>query len=233
MRLQVSVLNRDFIRILLIFLPAVLIGHHSVIGRPSQGGLHFPEYVVYRGEQAYPEYLITYQIVKPETGCEDDTTRWCATTPKKTTNRTKMPQHQRSTMSKATAILTESGKKFSELLIITPAVSIDESYQNDIKYNNNTTTDQNSNSSTANLLSNNFDTRRSNRWRWCTFICAAVRCFRNNQTNTLNDNIDVSKCNFIHTYDITDRSSNYLNNSDNNSNVTYQLWHTCVTEYYF
>ncbi|XP_014663274.1 PREDICTED: tankyrase-1-like [Priapulus caudatus] len=42
-------------------------GHHSVIGRPSTGGLNFAEYVVYRGEQAYPEYLITYQIVKPET----------------------------------------------------------------------------------------------------------------------------------------------------------------------
>lgn len=42
-------------------------GHHSVIGRPSAGGLSFPEYVVYRGEQAYPEYLITYQIMKPET----------------------------------------------------------------------------------------------------------------------------------------------------------------------
>ncbi|XP_044260061.1 poly [ADP-ribose] polymerase tankyrase-like [Tribolium madens] len=41
-------------------------GHHSVAGRPSTGGLNFPEYVVYRGEQAYPEYLITYQIVKPE-----------------------------------------------------------------------------------------------------------------------------------------------------------------------
>lgn len=41
-------------------------GHHSVIGRPSAGGLHFAEYVVYRGEQAYPEYLITYQIVKPD-----------------------------------------------------------------------------------------------------------------------------------------------------------------------
>ena len=84
-------------------------GHHSVIGRPSVGGLSFPEYVVYRGEQvgalyaihavfmnicfcdlmlnihvhvhdctvlydnalvlllqAYPEYLITYQIVKPD-----------------------------------------------------------------------------------------------------------------------------------------------------------------------
>ncbi|XP_075989607.1 tankyrase [Anticarsia gemmatalis] len=42
-------------------------GHHSVAGRPSQGGLCFPEYVVYRGEQAYPEYLITYQIVSAET----------------------------------------------------------------------------------------------------------------------------------------------------------------------
>ncbi|XP_043519928.1 poly [ADP-ribose] polymerase tankyrase isoform X2 [Frieseomelitta varia] len=41
-------------------------GHHSVMGRPSQGGLAFPEYVVYRGEQAYPEYLITYQIARPQ-----------------------------------------------------------------------------------------------------------------------------------------------------------------------
>ncbi|VEN57461.1 unnamed protein product [Callosobruchus maculatus] len=41
-------------------------GHHSVAGRPSVGGLYFPEYVVYRGEQAYPEYFITYQICKPE-----------------------------------------------------------------------------------------------------------------------------------------------------------------------
>ncbi|XP_076814893.1 poly [ADP-ribose] polymerase tankyrase-2-like [Clavelina lepadiformis] len=40
-------------------------GHHSVIGRPSVGGLSHAEYVIYRGEQAYPEYLITYQIVKP------------------------------------------------------------------------------------------------------------------------------------------------------------------------
>ncbi|CAL4070999.1 unnamed protein product, partial [Meganyctiphanes norvegica] len=41
-------------------------GHHSVVGNPTSGGLCYPEYVVYRGEQAYPEYLITYQIVKPE-----------------------------------------------------------------------------------------------------------------------------------------------------------------------
>ncbi|XP_059056370.1 poly [ADP-ribose] polymerase tankyrase [Achroia grisella] len=41
-------------------------GHHAVAGRPSSGGLCFPEYVVYRGEQAYPEYLITYQIVSAD-----------------------------------------------------------------------------------------------------------------------------------------------------------------------
>ena len=26
-------------------------GHRSVVGRPSVGGLSFPEYVIYRGEQ--------------------------------------------------------------------------------------------------------------------------------------------------------------------------------------
>ena len=30
-------------------------GHHSVVGRPSVGGLSFPEYVVYRGEQVINE----------------------------------------------------------------------------------------------------------------------------------------------------------------------------------
>ncbi|XP_061385224.1 poly [ADP-ribose] polymerase tankyrase [Danaus plexippus] len=39
-------------------------GHHSVAGSPAAGGLCFPEHVVYRGEQAYPEYLITYQLVR-------------------------------------------------------------------------------------------------------------------------------------------------------------------------
>eukprot|EP00794_Sanderia_malayensis_P005571 gene5571-6259_t len=37
-------------------------GHNSVVGRPNAGGLSYPEYVVYRGEQAYPEYLVTYKI---------------------------------------------------------------------------------------------------------------------------------------------------------------------------
>ncbi|XP_015262135.1 PREDICTED: tankyrase-2 isoform X2 [Gekko japonicus] len=45
-------------------------GHHSVTGRPSVNGLALAEYVIYRGEQAYPEYLITYQIVKPEATTE-------------------------------------------------------------------------------------------------------------------------------------------------------------------
>ncbi|KAM9426617.1 poly [ADP-ribose] polymerase tankyrase-2-like [Pholidichthys leucotaenia] len=45
-------------------------GHHSVTGRPSVNGLALAEYVIYRGEQAYPEYLITYQIMKPEAPTE-------------------------------------------------------------------------------------------------------------------------------------------------------------------
>lgn len=49
-------------------------GHHSVIGRPSNGGLTFPEYVIYRGEQGYPEFLINFQIVKPDSHPESITT---------------------------------------------------------------------------------------------------------------------------------------------------------------
>ncbi|XP_056152735.1 poly [ADP-ribose] polymerase tankyrase-2 [Lampris incognitus] len=45
-------------------------GHHSVTGRPSVNGLALAEYVIYRGEQAYPEYLITYQIMKPDTSTD-------------------------------------------------------------------------------------------------------------------------------------------------------------------
>ncbi|KAF4518998.1 hypothetical protein B566_EDAN009761, partial [Ephemera danica] len=39
-------------------------GHHSVEGSTSAGNLRYPEYIVYRGEQAFPEYLITYKILK-------------------------------------------------------------------------------------------------------------------------------------------------------------------------
>lgn len=31
-------------------------GHHSIVGRPSTGGLTYPEYVVYRGEQVINHY---------------------------------------------------------------------------------------------------------------------------------------------------------------------------------
>uniref|UniRef100_A0A915Q6N0 Poly [ADP-ribose] polymerase n=1 Tax=Setaria digitata TaxID=48799 RepID=A0A915Q6N0_9BILA len=43
-------------------------GHHSVMGQPRAGGLNYPEYVIYRGEQAYPEYIIVYRIVKDDLG---------------------------------------------------------------------------------------------------------------------------------------------------------------------
>ena len=38
-------------------------GHDSVIGRPSTGGLVYPEYVVYRGEQVSSQ-IIKNQILK-------------------------------------------------------------------------------------------------------------------------------------------------------------------------
>lgn len=41
-------------------------GHHSVMGRPCIGGLNYPEYVIYRGEQAYPEYVIVYRLSRAE-----------------------------------------------------------------------------------------------------------------------------------------------------------------------
>ena len=40
-------------------------GHHSVVGRPSVGGLSFPEYVVYRGEQVKLIYLSKFHEVEP------------------------------------------------------------------------------------------------------------------------------------------------------------------------
>jgi hypothetical protein len=43
-------------------------GHHSVIGRPSSGGLSFAEYVIYRGEQ------VNNNLVSSDRAC---TTRCC------------------------------------------------------------------------------------------------------------------------------------------------------------
>ena len=40
-------------------------GHHSVVGRPSVGGLSFPEYVVYRGEQVKLIHLSKFHEVEP------------------------------------------------------------------------------------------------------------------------------------------------------------------------
>lgn len=131
-------------------------------------------------------------------------------------------------MAKATAI-TESGKKFSELLILTPAVSIDHSYQqNDtVRKSYHTDIQSDEDGSMTNLLPNANPVRR---WRWCTLICAAVKCFKNNHANNLNNNVDksnndreLSKRSFLHTYDITEKSNRYSNRSDKNSNITYQL----------
>lgn len=37
-------------------------GHHSVIGKPNAGGLSYPEYVVYRGEQVIICLLGTHDL---------------------------------------------------------------------------------------------------------------------------------------------------------------------------
>jgi tankyrase len=39
-------------------------GYHSVYGIPSDGGLDFPEVVVYNNYQALPAFKITYKVVK-------------------------------------------------------------------------------------------------------------------------------------------------------------------------
>ncbi|KAL5021726.1 hypothetical protein ScPMuIL_000881 [Solemya velum] len=60
------VLGKSFLQLNAMKIAHAPPGHHSVIGRPSSGGLSHPEYVVYRGEQAFPEYLLTFQILRPE-----------------------------------------------------------------------------------------------------------------------------------------------------------------------
>ena len=54
-------------------LPHAPPGHDSVIGTPVEGALAFVEFVVYRGEQAYPEFLITYRIAGDENQGTRDT----------------------------------------------------------------------------------------------------------------------------------------------------------------
>uniref|UniRef100_A0A1B0D3E7 Poly [ADP-ribose] polymerase n=1 Tax=Phlebotomus papatasi TaxID=29031 RepID=A0A1B0D3E7_PHLPP len=94
-------------------------GHHSVIGRPSAGGLHFPEYVVYRGEQ------------------------------------------------KATTI-NLCRNKLNQFLVVTPAVSI-EPYTKAAQV---CETQLISTDARDNRENNNVSPKR-----WCSLICAAVRCF--------------------------------------------------------
>lgn len=36
-------------------------GHHSVMGQPRVGGLNYPEYVIYRGEQV-SSFFYNFQI---------------------------------------------------------------------------------------------------------------------------------------------------------------------------
>lgn len=151
---------------------------------------------------------------------------------------------------KATAI-TESGRKF-DLLIITPAVTIDHSYQNEsvlfnCHYDDRASSSSSNGNSTTNLLAAS-TSQKTPRWRWCTLICAAVKCFKqhgngngfvqhnggggssNTAAITTREHINRG---FLHTYNITDVRSattpcgskdNSLNNNNNNNNtIMYQL----------
>ena len=47
-------------------------GHHSVIGRPSAGGLNYPEYVIYRGEQVIPRSSSSATIRELQLECRQE-----------------------------------------------------------------------------------------------------------------------------------------------------------------
>lgn len=106
-----------------------------------------------------------------------------------------------------------------------PAVSIDRNYMNIRDINHimlsdeigTTKTDANSNISTNLLGKSNVTTSTADTWRWCTFICAAIKCFGNNNFNNPSSTTS------------TNRNGCYLtikprrSHQDNNLNITYEL----------
>lgn len=128
---------------------------------------------------------------------------------------------KRSTISKATAILTESGKKFSELMILTPAVSIDQSYDiSDMMYND---IEKDSIGLPYNYLARDIYSNKSKLVQWCTIMYAAMKCFKCNEqpSSMKKNNVDLMYDNCIYTYEITDHKS--VSNVNRNCNITYQL----------
>lgn len=100
-----------------------------------------------------------------------------------------------SRLNKSTTIANISGDQQINYLFITPAVSIDHTFDNS---NMSICVDDNINFNTQNAIHNNnnniysqpqkqtakFPNRRANAmpkrsWRWCALICSAVRCFGN------------------------------------------------------
>lgn len=137
----------------------------------------------------------------------------------------------RNSVSRSSATtITISGKKKSQLLIITPVVSIDRAHYQNID-------DENKNNSDVNQQfftnSNNEQlTKSSTIGHWCSIICTAVKCFRNRSNQCYHNKNHKSNQNsslFNHKY--LDYSSSYnlcdnrqLNKSNNNNlNITYKL----------
>lgn len=124
---------------------------------------------------------------------------------------------------KATA-LTESGKKF-DLLIITPAVSIDRYQSNDSSLFNYSYDDRASSNSNGNSTTNLLSTAPSSRpsWRWCTLICAAVKCFKQHNGNNSLEHREQINQGFLHTYNIADVRTRRTSSDKNMNIVQYQL----------
>lgn len=109
-------------------------------------------------------------------------------------------------------------------------MSIDQSYQNGTisEFTYDTHNNRNlKNNSTTNLLSH-YQTRSS--WRWCSFVCAAVDCFKyqgNANTINLKSNCqnNTFKQVFLQTYNLSDNDfyQNQIESNINNSTFMYQL----------
>lgn len=108
-----------------------------------------------------------------------------------------------------------------------PAVSIDRSYMNIGNINHKmltdamqatTTSDANSNTSTNLLRKTQANASTTDSWRWCTFICAAIKCFGDDNLNNSSSVTTTANRNGCY-LTIKPRRTDH----DANLNITYEL----------
>lgn len=180
--------------------------------------------------QAYPEYLVTYQIVKPEdssSGNEESSRWWIANITKR---------HRSATQ---TTKSTRTNLPSHKYMIITPVVSIDRGEP--IELTDQFYTDTNCNVRTKRhaVMKLLPSTTACVTGRWCAFFCSAVRCFGNNNTPrgcSLNSRATTT----IATAGNNCNGCQYLARvtnaepvaRDSNRNVIYELWPCQFTTIY-